>query len=131
MQEEELLFVVGQQVDEVVELLYAGVGRFGGEVGAELFVDGHEPGGALAGAPVGDGRIEGAAAEPGGGVVVVPEGGPLLPEVGYDVLVEVLGLVGPKPRPVEAHPEEEAAQGAEQLSEFFVCLVKRVHGFGV
>lgn len=95
VQEEEFLFVVGQLVDEVVEVFASWVGFFGEGVD-EVFVKGYEfvTFFLFAFAQLHACGVEGYAVDPGGGVAFAAEFRPSAPEVADNFLVEVVDVVG-------------------------------------
>ena len=94
VEEEEFLFVVGQLVDEVVEVFASWVGFFGEGVG-EVLVKGYEFVSLFlfAFAQFHACGVEGYAVDPGGGVAFAAEFRPSTPEVADDFLVEVVDIV--------------------------------------
>lgn len=95
VQEEEFLFVVGQLVDEVVEVFASWVGFFGEGVD-EVFVKGYEfvTFFLFAFSQLHACGVEGYAVDPGDGVAFSAEFRPSAPEVADDFLAEVVDIVG-------------------------------------
>lgn len=125
VEEEEFLFVVGQLVDEVVEVFASWVGFFGEGVG-EVLVKGYEFVSLFlfAFAQFHACGVEGYAVDPGGGVALAAEFRPSAPEVADDFLVEVVDVVGLAVGEGKAYFVQDATRTAQHLLEFCMsCLL--------